>query len=494
VNITLIHWIGAALTATAGFTIGVADVRAAEPEPMPGKVDKTKKEPEPTLDMPTLDGPTKPEKPGDKADKPDKKPEAKKPPKVDAELAARRDRAQGLVRRAQELAAMRRGDEAIEVLNQALDAYPAYPLAYHELGVTFAELGNFSQAEANLKKALELAPDFVRAQQALAEVMRRQKRYGEALSLYQKVLVAAPKDLASWYGVAASLRVQKKDPEALYALKQLIAAAENAEAPAVVEARKEVAALEKAGVVASVWGGQGEPGKPDEGPITASAPGSLPRHAGDKAFAERRYLDALNAYRKAWAPKTPDAVLAYKIGATFAVMNDARSALTWWRLALAADPGRELIARHLAILVGKLRGAGKSIGPAAPGEEDAVARAKDALRQGDPGTALYVIKGLDAPGAAVVEAEARLRLGDFEKARLIFEEQLGEDPDDRVAKGGLAEALLRMGQTGPAEKAIQAWVGVEGSEGGYKARPETFLVFRRGEVEARLLAPLEPEE
>lgn|GEM_PF-1603540 len=502
-NVTLLNWFTAgALALGAGLAVGpspVAHAAEPEPEPSPGKVDKVdKKKPkpvvpeEPTLDGPTLEGPAKPEKPDTEPET--KKAPPKKPAKVDPELAARRERAQGLVRRAQELAAMRRGDEALAALQQALEVYPAYPLAYHELGVTFAELGNLPQAEANLKKALELAPDFVRAEQALAEVMRRQKRYAEALGLFDKVLRAAPKDLASWYGVAASLRAQKKDGEALYALKQLIAAADNPEAPAVLEARKEVAVLEKAGVVATVWGGEKAPGERDEGPVTASAPGSLTRHAGDKAFAERRYLAALEAYKKAWSAKTPDAVLAYKIGATFAVMNDPRAALGWWRQALAADPGRELIARHLAILVGKLRDSGKSVGPAAPGEEDAVVRAKEALREGDPGTALFIIKGLDMAGAAAVEAEARLRLGDFERARTLFEELLGEDPDDRVAKGGLAEALLRMGQTGPAEKAIQAWVGVEGSEGGYKARPETFLVYRRGEVDARLLAPPEPEE
>ncbi len=447
--------------------------------------------------MPEPGLPGGPEKPGDKAKpEPDKtKSDETKPtpPKrVDPELAARRERAQALVRRGQELASQKRGDEAMEAFQQAADAYPAYPLAYHEMGVTLAEMGNLSQAEVNLRKAVELAPDFARAQQALAEVLRRQKRYGEALEIYQKALRTAPKDLASWYGVAASLRAQKKTGEALYALRQLVASADNPEAPAVVEARKEIVALEKAGIKEVAWG-VGTPEGPDEGPITASAPGSLPRHAGDKAFGERRYLAALESYQGAWDPKKPDAVLAYKIGATFAVMNDGRQALTWWRSALAADPGRELIARHLALMVGKLRQSGTAIGPSKE-EGDVVERAKEAMRRGDAGTALFLVKGLDQPGAAAVEAEARLRLGDFERARAIFEELLGEDPDDRVAKGGLAEALLRMGQGGAADKAIQAWVGVEGSEGGYKARPETFLVFRRGEVDARLLAPPEPEE
>jgi len=235
----------------------------------------------------------------------------------------------------------------------------------------------------------------------------------------------------------------------------------------------------------------------EEEPMLAPA-GALMRHAGDKAFRERRYLAALAAYLETWKQQgkeaKPDAVLAYKIGATFEVMNDDRQALGWWRTALAADPGRELIARHLSVLIAKLRGAGQRVRSTDSAQDDGLERARTALREGDPAAALYLVGGLDRPGAAAIEGEARLRLGDFERARKIFEELLGADPEDRVAKGGLAEALLRMGQVALAEKAIQAWVGVEGSEGGYRARPEVFLVLRRGEVNARLLAPAEPLE
>lgn len=507
-------------------TLGAAPVRAADPMPepeIPTEMPGTKKKaPEPEPDVPTempgmkkkkpakeetpaeapAEEPGAPKEPGEQKEpgapdgpkEPGEKP-AKKPPakKLDPALVEKREKAQALVRRGQELASMGRRDEAIEAFGQAVEIYPAYPLAFHELGVTFADEGNLPQAVVNLEKAVALAPDFVRARQALAEVLRREKRYADALGHYQKVVAAAPKDLPSWYGIASILRTQKKNDEALYALEQLVASSDNPAAPAVVEAQREIDKLKKAGVVARVWGPAApkEPG--DEGPMTATGPGALPRHAGDQAFTQQRYLDALEQYQKAWDDEAPDAVLAYKIGATYAVMNDARNALAWWRRSLAADPSRELVARHLAILVAKLRTEGKPTGDAA-GDEDAVARAKDAMRNGDPGTALYLVQGLDAPSAPVVEAEARLRLGDFARARAMFEEILGEDPDNRVAKGGLAEALLRMGQSGAAEKAIQAWVGVEGSEGNYKARPETFLVFRRGEVEARLLAPAEPEE
>lgn len=421
--------------------------------------------------------------------------------KVDPALADARARAQSLVKRGQELAAMGRADDALETFRAALEVYPAYPLAYHEIGVTLADQRELGAAEANLRRALELAPGFTRAQQALGEVLRRQRRWDDALAQLRRALDGAPADLATWYGIASCLRAKKQDAEALWALEQLIAVAEDPEAPAVVEADRERAALLKAGVVARAWGA---PVVADTGPVVddgeaaavVAAPGALPRHAGDKAFTERRYLAALEAYRAQWDAQAkgaaPDAALAYKIGSTYAVMNDARQALAWWRTSLAADPGREVVARHLALLVARLRG-GEAEAPEAGGSE-ALVRARTALRAGDAASALWLAQGLDLPGAATVEGEARLRLGDFAGARAIFEEVLGEDPDDRVAKGGLAEALLRLGQVGAADKAIQAWAGEQGDAGGSKVRPETFLVLRRGEVEARLLAPDELEE
>lgn len=426
-------------------------------------------------------------------------PERARPP---AEASESRLRAQALVRRGQELAAMGRRQEALRAFAGALDAYQAYPLAHHEMGVTFAEMGDLVEAEASLTKALAMAPDFIRARQALAEVLRRRSQFDEALEHYRRALNQAPEDLASWYGAAAALRARGDDAEARYALEQLVAAAENKSAPAVVEAEKEIAALEASGVTAEVWGTDVEPEQPGEGTTVATRKrraGSLTRHEGDQFFSERRYLAALEAYRGVWSDEEPDVVLAYKIGATFAVMNDDRQALRWWRRALAIDPGRELIARHLAVLVAKLRSTDdqeETESEDAPegASNDQVLVARDALRSGDPATALYLVDGSDRPGAAAIEAEARLRLGDFERALAIFEELLGSDPEDRVAKGGIAETLLRMGQAARAEEAIGDWVGREVSERGYKARPEAFLVFRRGEVDARLLAPLEPEE
>lgn len=405
--------------------------------------------------------------------------------------AARREQAMAKVRRAQELAAQGAGRraEAIEALRDALALHPAYPLAHHELGLLLAEAGDLPGAEANLRRALAMAPDFARAHQALGEVLRRGKRHEQALASYTVALREDPKDVAAWYGLAASLRATRRPGEGLWALERLIAAAADKDAPLVVEAKRAADAALAAGTQPKPWAGidKAVADKPE------AAPAVLPRHAGDDDFEGQRYVAALGQYMA--LVKAPggdkDAVLAYKIGAVYAIMNETRLAIGWWRRALSLDPAREIVGRHLAILVARQRAAEAAAGGAA-GAGDAIQRARDALLLGDPATALWLVEGSSAPQAALIAGEARLQLGDFGGARAIFEGLVQKDPEDRLARGGLAEALLR-GPTTPrnsdlASKALQAWLGDD------EARPDTFLVLRRAELDARVLMPAPPDE
>jgi tetratricopeptide (TPR) repeat protein len=540
-------------------------------------------------------------------------PEATTPPseiRVPTELELRRERARALVKRGQDLAGLRQFDEALAAFRAALQAYPAYPLAQYELGITLVETKDLVGAEANLRQAIAMAPDFARAHQALGEVLRRQKRFDDARLAYLDAVKHGPKDTIAWHGLAATLKAQKNEPEALWALESLLAASENTEAPVAVEARKEAAAMIARGVVAKpidigpaepvVAEPEPEPETPETPPETpveptiAANPGPLSRYEGDKAFAERRYLDALNHYMAAWhvlvpppvaaplpapdpattpgadgtptpapalepaptpalepapaleptpapaptpapyrsspppsaepsgpssggptglaaalrdrpavgmpAPTTPsvgaqpaapatapkgDPELAYRIGATYAVMNDNHPAIRWWKLALAIDPSRELIARHLGILMARV---GQNTERPPVSAAHLMERVKALLLSGDAASAFILVRNRDDVGAGHMEAESRLRLGDYRHARQIFDELLAADPEDRIARAGLGEALLKLGLTEPAAKAIETWMGDN------KARPETFIVLRRGELEARLLAPYEPED
>lgn len=416
---------------------------------------------------------------------------------------ARRRAAMEAVARGQQLASQKRNDEALDAFREALSQYEAYPLAHHEIALLLVDKGDLPGAEANLRKALGMAPDFERAEQALGEVLRRSKRLDEALTHFANAIHLDGRDLAAWYGAAAALDAQGKRDQSLWAMQQLLDIAgvkgDDPSAPPpsklVAEVLKAVAVAKDDDVEARRWAGlDTQVAKPDEKkgePKAALGPDGLPVHEGDVDFRRQAYVAALEAYKKQAATKDgeKDAILAYKIGAVYAIMNEGRLAIQAWRKALALDPASELVGRHLALLVAKQRAT--ELATKGPALGDAIARARQALLAGDPATALWLVKGSDDPAAATLEGEARLQLGDFVGARAVFEELLGADPDDHVAKGGLAEALLRgpptPGSPGLADKALAAWVGDD------DVRLDTFLVLRRGEVMARVLTP-EPEE
>lgn len=519
------------------------------------------------------------------------------PIRLPTELELKQEKARSLVKRGRELAAGRFNSEALAAFRAALAAWPAYPLAHYELALTLVDVKDLPGAEANLKAAIALAPDFARAHQALGEVYRRSKRPEEARTSYLEAVNLAPNDTVAWYGLATTLKGQKKDAEALWALESLLAVKDqNPDAPVAVEARKEAASLISKGVTAQAievkppvvveappetppeTPAETQPETPPENPdavAISGTPGVLGRKEGDKAFAQRRYMEALRLYMSAWeelvppppkappapqpkpeakaetetrpapgdtaggdtvdaatpepatpeakpagapeptpeakpatpeakpepkpeadtkveiepeADKTPrgDPELAYRIGATYAVINDLKPAIRWWMTALSLAPERELIARHLGLLLRRVRSAEPT--PTEISGAVRIERAKTLLREGDAASALMLVMGRDEVGAGHLEAESRLRLGDFAAARRIFEELLAADPEDRLANAGLGETLFRLGEEDLARKAINAWMGDE------KSRPESFIVLRRGELEARLLAPYEPED
>jgi Flp pilus assembly protein TadD len=61
--------------------------------------------------------------------------------------------------KAQELAQAGKNKEAVEQLKQAISEYPAFMLAFNELGVQYLRLGELDKADEALAKALKLAPD-----------------------------------------------------------------------------------------------------------------------------------------------------------------------------------------------------------------------------------------------------------------------------------------------------------------------------------------------
>ena len=414
---------------------------------------------------------------------------------MDAALAKQRSRAMGLAVHAGELLRAGLDDQAVAAYSEALQAWPAYPLALNELGAIYAKKKELARAEALLQQALQLDPEFTAARANLAEVQRRMGRFSVAIESYHAVLDVTPDDADAHYGLAAAFARTGDKPSARWAMERYLKlVGEDAEGPRVSEVEEQLERLDDDDVeakapwvVASVAKSPVEPTAVEEpeAPALATAPGepgALPRHVGDAKFYARRYMEALAAYR-AELGDGDDVVLLYKIGATYAVMNDYRSALRYWRQALLLEPDRELIVRHLGLATIKLAALSPPSSPAIP---DALEGARVALIAGDAAGAVARLAGENSLEAAQLRGEALLLLGDLTGARASFESILTARPDDRDASGGLAEALARQGATAPAEAAMRQWLGDR------DVPPETFLVLRSNDFVTRLTS--EPEE
>ncbi|PKN53888.1 MAG: hypothetical protein CVU56_29505 [Deltaproteobacteria bacterium HGW-Deltaproteobacteria-14] len=400
--------------------------------------------------------------------------EAPSDPAMDAALAKQRSRAVGLAVHGGELLRAGLDDQAIAAYGEALQAWPAYPLALNELGAIYAKKKELARAEALLQQALQLDPEFTAARANLAEVQRRMGRFPAAIESYHAVLDASPEDPDAHYGLAAAFARAGDKPAARWAMERYLKlVGDDAEGPRVAEVEEQLERLDDDDVEARApW-------------VVASVtkqPAEPPRHAGDEKFYARRYMEALAAYRAALGDGD-DVVLLYKIGATYAVMNDYRSALNWWRRALLLEPDRELVVRHLGLATIKLAAQSPPSSPAIP---DPLEGARVALIAGDAAAAVARLAGEAGEEAAQLRGEALLLLGDLAGARASFESILNARPDDRDASGGLAEALARQGASAPAAAAMRQWLGDR------DVPPETFLVLRSNDFVTRLTS--EPEE
>lgn len=73
----------------------------------------------------------------------------------------------GLIRMEQE-----RDEEAVELMERALELFPAAPHFHHNIAGLYRRLGRLTEAEARFRRAIELKPDYGEAYQGLAEMVR----------------------------------------------------------------------------------------------------------------------------------------------------------------------------------------------------------------------------------------------------------------------------------------------------------------------------------
>ena len=79
----------------------------------------------------------------------------------------------------------KRDPEAIEAFRLCLEHAPAYPDAWNNMGLAYANLKQMEPAMASYRQALSIAADFKPSRQNLAQALIQEKRHSDALEQFK---------------------------------------------------------------------------------------------------------------------------------------------------------------------------------------------------------------------------------------------------------------------------------------------------------------------
>ena len=94
--------------------------------------------------------------------------------------------------------------DAIRMLNQAARIRPESAMTHYYLGLSYAALGAFTEAEKAYLEALRLNPKSNMAWSELGDLYRRLKRWEDAIKAYQQALLIKPDLQTAHYGLESA--------------------------------------------------------------------------------------------------------------------------------------------------------------------------------------------------------------------------------------------------------------------------------------------------
>ena len=95
--------------------------------------------------------------------------------------------------------------EALKRLEHAVTLQPAFPLAFHELGVLLFSLRRLDEAEAVLRRGIERAPAMPELSVVLGGILLDRADWAGAKAAFARVLELAPRQPSALYGLGTAL-------------------------------------------------------------------------------------------------------------------------------------------------------------------------------------------------------------------------------------------------------------------------------------------------
>ena len=115
-----------------------------------------------------------------------------------------------------------RSDEAIELLNKAIQIKKNNPGFYYDLASALQGAGRLDEALLKYKKSLTLKPDYIEARFKIGNLLKEQGKLDEAELIYKRIISANP-DLATvYYNLGLVLKQQSKLDEAVLIYQKAI--------------------------------------------------------------------------------------------------------------------------------------------------------------------------------------------------------------------------------------------------------------------------------
>jgi len=369
-------------------------------------------------------------------------------------------------------------EEAVAAARQAAELAPHWYEPYIMLGRVHLQAGHYAEAEKAFKEGLQYGADEEETNFYRARSVYFQGRLNETLVLLQDLGKAKGTKSREALEDAAKINLILRPEEAVESLRQVWSLKET---------------LITGVQLYETLSGQGKTG--EAGRILEVLMNKWPfvnivqLEQGNRLLREGKMDEAYNAYQSALLNDAANYLAYYNLGFIALARGQYFNAIDFFNSAIR--DGGDYFPAQVNLVFSQLAGdrvgeAEANLGTLLRRDPDnlhlLLARALERFLAGDTSSALeqteqLLVKHPGQVAPAILRGGIQLRLFQFEKARQSFEEALAREPDNVLARLGLAHARYRLGDT---EAAAELYNGL--AENLAALSPATQLEVQNGQA------------